>query len=165
MKKIIVSLLFLLPLGLMAQELKIAFVNTNEILNTLPDYTDVENEMTKMTQQYQQEAKIMEDRFNRMYQDYISQADSLAENIKVLRMQEIQDLQNRMDNFYPMAQEEMQKKQQALMAPIQEKIQKAINSVGEENGYTFMISPQVLLYKSDSAIDATDKVKAKLGIK
>ena len=165
MKKIIVSLLLFLPLGLMAQELKIAMVNTNEILNTLPDYSDYENEMAKMNQQYQQEAKTMEDRFNRMYMDYTAQADSLAENIKILRMQEIQDLQNRLDNFVPMAQEEMRKKQETLMAPIQEKIQKAINSVGEENGYTYIISPQVLLFKGNNAVDVTNMVKAKLGIK
>ena len=165
MKKIIVSLLLFLPLGLMAQELKIAVVNTNEIANALPDFTDYENEMAKMNQQYQQEAKVMEDRYTRLYTDYMAQADSLAENIKVLRMQEIQDLQGRLENFVPMAQEEMRKKQEALMAPIQEKIQKAINSVGEENGYTYIISPQVLLFKGNNAVDVTNMVKAKLGIK
>jgi len=165
MKKIIVSLLLFLPLGLMAQELKIAIVNTNEILTTLPDYTDVENEMAKMNQQYQQEYKAMDERFTRMYSDYMSQVDSLAENIKVMRMQEIQEFQARMENFVPIAQEEMQKKERALMTPIQEKIQKAITSVGEENGYTFIINQQVLLYKGNNAIDATNLVKAKLGIK
>ena len=165
MKKIIVSLLLLLPLCLTAQELKIAYVNYHEIFTTLPDYTVVEDELAKMNQQYQQEAKTMEDRFNRMYADYMAQADSLAENIRVLRMQEIQDLQNRLENFVPMAQEEMQKKQQTLLAPIQDKVQKAINSVGEENGYTYIINPQAFFYMGNNAVNVTDKVKTKLGIK
>jgi len=42
---------------------------------------------------------------------------------------------------------------------------KAIDSVGEENGYTCIMNPQVLLYKGKGVIDATDKVKAKLGLK
>jgi len=38
-------------------------------------------------------------------------------------------------------------------------------AVGDEKGYTYILNPQVLLYKGNDAVDATDFVKAKLGIK
>jgi len=165
MKKIFVTILLLIPLGLAAQELKIAIVNTNDIMLVMPEISAYENDMATLRQQYEKELKLMQDEYNRKYSDLMAQGDSLTENIRVLRMQEIQDIATRMENFSPMAQENIQKKHEELMKPIQEKIMKAINEVGDENGYTYIIGPNVLLYKSKSAIDATDKVKAKLGLK
>ena len=165
MKKFIVSMLLLLPLCLVAQEIKIAIVNTGEIFNIMPEVDALENETVTMRQQYQNEMKVMEDEFNRKYEDLVAQSDSLTDNIRQLRVQEIEGIRSRLENFAPMAQEAIQKKQEELFAPIQEKVMKAIDSVGEENGYTCIMNPQVLLYKGKGVIDATDKVKAKLGLK
>ena len=41
----------------------------------------------------------------------------------------------------------------------------AIKAVGAEQGYTYIIDPQVLLYTGPNAIDATPMVKTKLGLK
>ena len=60
-----------------------------------------------------------------------------------------------------------EKKEKELFTPIQEKLQKAIEQVGEENGYTLMLlyNPNIILFMGKSAIDATDQVRAKLGLK
>ncbi|MDR1780775.1 MAG: OmpH family outer membrane protein [Tannerella sp.] len=165
MKKFIALCLMMLPLSLVAQELKIAIVNTSELINLMPEVSAMEKQLADLNAQYEKELKIMQDDFNKKYSEYVAQQDSLTENIKLRRQQEIQDLQERIQNYVPVAQQEMEKKQQELFAPIQEKLQKAITAVGDEKGYTFIISPQVLLYKGNSAIDATQFVKDKLGIK
>jgi len=165
MKKFIVSMLLLLPLCLVAQEIKIAIVNTGEIINIMPETSALESEIATLSQQYQNEMKAMEDEYNRKYEDLVAQSDSLTDNIRQLRVQEIEGIRSRLENFVPMAQETIQKKQEVLFAPIQEKLMKAIDSVGEENGYTCIMNPQVFLYKGKGVIDATDKVKAKLGLK
>ena len=103
--------------------------------------------------------------YQKKYSDFIAQQDSLTENIKVRRMQEVQDMQQRMDNFVQVAQQDVAKQQQDLLTPIQQKIQDAIKAVGAEKGYTYIIDPQVLLYQGSNAIDATQFVKAKLGLK
>jgi len=165
MKKLIVSILLLLPLGVFAQDMKIATVNTNEIFTVMPEVSDMENELVTMSKQFEQELKSMEDEYTRKYTDFMAQGDSLTENIKQLRMQEIQDIHTRIENFIPMANQAREKKQQELFVPIREKVQNAIKSVGEENGYTYMLDAQNLLYTGSKAIDATPQVKAKLGIK
>ena len=165
MKKIIVSMLLLLPLGLAAQEMKIATVNSQEVFNLLPELSEVENKIAAYAKQYEDQIKAMQDDYTRKYSDLTAQGDSLTENIRILRIQEVQEIEARIQNFVPVAREEMEKKQAELIAPLQEKIQKAINEVGAENGYTYIMSPQVMLYRGASAIDATDKVKAKLGLK
>ncbi|MDR2775091.1 MAG: OmpH family outer membrane protein [Tannerella sp.] len=164
MKNLIVSVLLLLPLGLAAQEMKIAVVNTQEVFNLLPELSEVEKEMATYAKQYQDAMTTMEEEYNRKYSDLTSKGDSLTENIKMLRIQEIEGMRTRMENFVPMAREEIDKKQNELLAPLHEKMQKAIQEVGEENGYTYIMTPQVMIYMGSAAIDATDKVKAKLGL-
>jgi len=165
MKKFIVSILLLLPLGLIAQEVKIAVVNTQDIFNIMPEVSELESETASLAEQYDKEYKIMEDEYNRKFADLTAQGDSLSENIRTLRIQEIQSIQERIETFVPMARAAMEKRQEELMVPIREKIQKAIDEVGEENGYSYILNPGVLLYMGKSSVDATDKVKAKLGLR
>jgi len=131
----------------------------------MPEVSEMETQLANLQQQYQKELKTMQDEYNRKYSDLQAQNDSLTENIKMLRLQEIEDINTRMQNFVPMARENIEKKQNELLTPIQNKIEKAVSAVGEENGYTYIIDPRMLLYKSPNATDATDKVKAKLGLK
>jgi outer membrane protein len=154
----------ILPLGVIAQEIKIAYVNVQEIFIAMPELSNIEKQLTDLNEKYSQELKSMQDEYQKKYSDYIAQQDSLTENIKLRRMQEIEDLRTRMENFVPIAQQDMQKKQEELYKPVQEKIQGAIKAVGEEKGYTYIMDPQVFLYTGDNAINATQFVRTKLGI-
>lgn len=165
MKKLVVLLLVLLPLGVVAQEAKIAFVNTVEIFNAMPERNEVELQMAALNEQYEKEFKVMQDEYEKKFSEYVEQRDSLTDNIRLRREQEIQDLETRIQNFVPVAQQEMQKRQGELFTPLQEKLQKAIDAVGEEKGYTYIMNPQVFLYTGSNAVDATSFVKAKLGLK
>jgi len=103
MKKFIVFIMLLLPLGMVAQEVKIAVVKTNEIFNIMPEVADMESKMAAHKQQYQQTQKVMQDEYTRKYADLTAQGDTLNENIRNMRLQEIQDIATRLENFVPMA--------------------------------------------------------------
>jgi outer membrane protein len=164
MKKLIVLLFMILPLGVVAQEIKIAYVNVQEIFIAMPELSNIEKQLTDLNEVYSRELKGMQDEYQKKYSNYIAQQDSLTENIKLRRMQEIEDIRTRIENFVPNAQQEMQKKQEELYKPVQEKIQSAIKAVGEEKGYTYIMDPQVFLFTGDNAINATPFVRTKLGI-
>ena len=166
MKKLIVLLLMLLPFAgaMNAQEAKIAFVNAGEIFTMMPEFKDIQKKMEDLNAKYKTELETMNSEYQKKYSDFVAQQDSLTENIKVRRMQEVQDMQQRIDNFVQVAQQDVAKQQQDLMTPIQQKLQDAIKAVGAEQGYTYIIDPQVLLYTGPNAIDATSLVKAKLGL-
>ena len=164
MKKLIVLLLMILPLGAIAQEVKIAFVKTQEVFMAMPEVSGMEKQMADLNENYRVELKQMQDEYQKKYSDFVAQQDSLTENIKLRRMQEIQDIQERMDNFVQVAQQDVQKKQQELLQPIQQKLHEAIQKVGEEKGYTYIIDPAALLYTGTNAVDATPFVRTKLGL-
>ena len=163
MKKLIILLLMILPLGVFAQDMKVAIVNTNELIPLMPEVTAMQETLKQMNDKYMGEMKTMEDE----YADYIAQQDSLTENIKLRRMQELSDIEQRVTNFTQVARQDMDKKQQELFAPIQEKVRNAIKAVGDEKGYAYILdsNPGMVLYTGNAAIDATPLVKAKLGLK
>ena len=164
MKKLIIFLLMMLPLSLFAQESKIAVVNTQEVIQAMPEFADMQKKMTDLEAKYKNEMQVMNEEYNKKYADFIAQQDSLTENIKMSRMQELEDMQQRTQNFVQISQQDYQKQQGELFAPIQEKLKKAIDAVGAEKGYTYILDPQIVLFSGNSAIDATQFVKAKLGI-
>ncbi|MDR1259111.1 MAG: OmpH family outer membrane protein [Tannerellaceae bacterium] len=166
MKRLIVLLFMILPLSLYAQDLKIAHVNIQEIFMAMPEMSSIEKKIADLNEEYTKELKIMEDEYTKKYSDFVAQQDSLTENIKLRRMQEIEEIRTRMENFVSVAREDTQKKQQEFYQPVRDKIMSAIKSVGDEKGYTYVISmePSLFLYTGNSSIDATPFVKTKLGL-
>ena len=164
MKKLIIFLLMMLPLGVFAQESKSAIVNTQEVIQAMPEFATMQKQMADMEAKYKNEMQVMQDEYNKKYSDFVAQQDSLTENIKMRRMQELQDMEQRTQNFIQISQQDFQKKQGELFTPIQDKLKNAIKAVGDEKGYTYILDPQIVLYQGNTAVDATQFVKAKLGI-
>lgn len=165
MKKLIIFLMMMLPLSIFAQETKIALVNTQQVIEAMPEFAQMQKQMADMEAKYKNEMQVMQDEYNKKYSDFVAQQDSLTENIKMRRMQELDDMQQRTQNFVQVAQQDFQKKQGELFVPIQDKLKNAIKAVGDEKGYLYILDPQVILYQGSGAIDATPFVKTKLGIK
>ena len=163
MKKIIVLLLLLLPVGAYSQEIKWAFVDSNAIFDIMPEREEAELKFAAIQAQYQEQYKQLETEYTAKYEEYMKIEATLAENLKVRRQQEIQQLIERLQNFVPQAEQDLQQEQSKLMAPIQEKLVNAIKAVGEEQGYTILNSQ--VFYHTGKLTDVTPLVKAKLGIK
>ena len=52
-----------------------------------------------------------------------------------------------------------------MLAPVHEKMAKAIKAVGERENYTYIFDSQAMVHIGNDAIDATPAVKKELGIK
>ena len=64
--------------------------------------------------------------FQKKYQEFLAQADSLPKNIAERRQKELQDMAQRQEQFQQEAYQSMQKAQQDAMAPIYQKLDEAI---------------------------------------
>jgi len=89
----------------------------------------------------------------------------MADAVKQIRQQELQEMQQRIQLFYQTAEQDIQKKQQELLAPVHEKMSKAIKAVGEREGYTYIFDSAAMVHIGTDATDATPAVKKELGIK
>ena len=89
----------------------------------------------------------------------------MTDVIKKRRQQELQEMEARTQNSYQMMQEEIQKEQEKLMAPIRTKVTTAINKVCEAQGCAYVFESGVMLAMGSTALDLTQAVKDTLGIR
>ena len=74
------------------------------------------------------------------------------------------ELANTLQNWNQIGGQAVQAKQAQLLAPLYEKVRKAIQDVAKEKGYTYVLSPDVMIVSPPSD-DLTPAVAAKLGVK
>jgi len=165
MKKFIVLLLLLLPMGAFSQEMKIAFVNFNEVFDIMPERDAALTQYEETSAKYQELLTTLQTEYQAKAEEYMKAEATLPENLKLRKQEEINQLGERIQNYVPQAQQELEQEYEKLMVPIQEKLINTIKEVSEEQGYTYTMTSQVLIYTGNNAIDATPLVKAKLGIR
>lgn len=165
-KKLITLLLVLAPFFAFAQE-KIAFLNSQEIFNAMPELADIESQLTKKQEQITKDGQAIVDEFNKKAEEFQKNLATLSETAKADQQKQLDQLNERYQLFVQNSQKETQELQQKLLAPVYQKINDAIKAVGDEKGYTYIfdLAAGNILYHSTSATDATSFVKAKLGIK
>ena len=167
MKRLFLAALVALPMCLAAQTLKFGTINTQEIFNLMPDMVTAETTLKSVSEKYQAEYKKLQEEFEKKYKEFQALDANTLQSIKDSRLRELQENQQKIENFQQMAAQDIQKQQETLLAPITDKIQKAIQAVGAENGFTFIydLSIPAILYSGNGAEDVTPLVKTKLGIK
>lgn len=163
MKKIIIAMMLALPMIASAQ--KFGHINTQELFAQMPEVNQVKLKMDTIQNQYEMQLASMNEEIQRKAQDYQSQEATMPDAVKQIRQQELQEMQQRIQLFYQTAEQDIQKKQQELLLPVHEKMTKAIQKVGERDGYTYIFDSAAMVHIGADAIDVTPAVKKELGIK
>jgi outer membrane protein len=154
-----------------AQHLKIGYADPNYIMENLPDTKRIQSEL----QVYQ---KQLDNQLQAKYKEYQDKAAALqqggsmmAASVKEDKMKELAFLEQSIKDFEEKAQEDLQKKQMILVDPLLEKIQKAIDAVAEEHGYTYIFSAaaqyggsSVILFAKNKNENISDLVLKKMGV-
>ena len=146
---------------------KFGHVNTQEIIQAMPEYTKAKTEMESLTQQYEADLKSMQDELQKKADAFDKEQATLPENIKTRRNQELQDLYQRIQQTYQDNQQALGKAQQEKMQAITTKVLDAIKSVGQEGGYVYVMdmSAGIPYISTTLSTDVTAQVKTKLGLK
>ena len=163
MKKIFIAIMLVLPL--MASAQKFGHVNTQELFAQMPEVNQVKLKMDTIQSQYENQLASMNEEIQRKYQDYQQNEATMPVAIKQMRQQELQEMQGRLQTFYQTAEQDIQRKQQELLAPVHEKMTKAIKTVGEREGYTYIFDSAAMVHIGNDATDVTPAIKKELGIK
>ncbi|NDV67827.1 OmpH family outer membrane protein [Dysgonomonas sp. 25] len=170
-RKIIFTLLFSLSFvfsGMLSAQTaqQIAFVNSNEILNALPEKVKASEQLNELNNNYKSELKTMQADYNKKYSDFISYQTSMADNIRLRRMQELYELEKNINNFMKVAQEDVGTQEKELYIPLRQRVKDAIYQVGVEQGYicVYDLANPTIIFVTPDAVDITPLVKKKLGI-
>ena len=128
LKKIaFVAMMLVLPLGVMAQA-KFGHLNSQEVITAMPEYTKANSDLEALAKTYQEEMQRTQAEFNKKYEEYVQQADSLPKNIAERRQKELEEMAQRQQQFQQDAQQSLQKAQQEAFQPILKKLNDAIDA-------------------------------------
>lgn len=170
MKKLLVMLaVLMLPLGLALAQ-KYAFVDTEYILNNIPNYKAAQDQLDKISQEWQKEIESKYAEIEKMYRDYQAERVLLAEDMRRQREEAIvnkeKDVKELQKNYFGQ-DGALYKKRQELVQPIQDEIYKAIKDLATESGYAaiFDTSSGPTLIYTNPRYDISDEVLQKLGYK
>lgn len=143
---------------------KFGYVNSDELLRVMPEAKKADSTLQAFVKSMDEQYKAMLSEGQKKYADYTANESKWSEVVKESKEKEMEDLQNRIQEFQSTAEEKIGNKRVDIYKPLLEKAQNAIKAVGEEGGYDYIFDAAQLLYVKDSE-NITSKVKTKLGIK
>jgi outer membrane protein len=149
---------------------KIGFTNVDFILSQMPELKTIEAEVKTKEAQYQNLLQQKQKELQDKYAAYQKNAATMSDVIRTDTEKQLQNLQQSAQEFQQTAASDLQQKQQQLLAPVLDKIDKAIKDVAKENGYALIINSDisaqlspVLLYTTED-YNISDLVFKKLGV-
>lgn len=125
----------------MAQDQKIGYVNTDDILSQLSEYQGIQKQLESISTEWNAKLEEMQQEIDRLKEDFEAKEILYTDELKKQKQQEIQNKiqarQQYLDQKFG-AKGEYFQKQKELLEPIQRKIFEAINAVANEQNFDFV---------------------------
>ncbi len=161
MKKLILAMMLMAPLATFAQ--KFGKVNTQSIMQSLPEISKVNGEIEAQAKTFENDLKAMQDELQRQSEAYDKAKSTMNATAQQQKEEELQQLYAKLQQQYQSNQQELQKLQQEKMQPIIAKVRTAIDNVGKNGGYTFIFEEGVAVFSGAQVEDVTSKVQVEVG--
>jgi len=147
---------------------KIVYVDSEYIMENIPEYGDAQEELNAMSARWQGEVKTLYDKVEEMYSKYQTEMLLLSEDQKRAREQAIvakeQEAKNLQMQYFG-SEGQLYQKRTELIQPIQEKVYTAMQELAQQKNYGFILdiaSGTSILWASDKN-DVSDDVLDQLG--
>ena len=105
----------------------------------MPEYALVQQNMTKLREQYQAETLRIKDEFNRKYEEFLDGQRDFPKTILQKRQSELQELMEKNITFKENSQAELAQAEKEAMAPLRIRLIELLGKIGRERGYAFII--------------------------
>lgn len=169
MKKFFLTLVLAALVGLPAFSQKYAYIDSEYILENMPDYVEAQAELDRIAVEWQNEIEKQFAKIDSMYKKYQTEAITLPENMKQKREEAIinaeqaaKDLQKKRFG----KDGDLSKKREELVTPIQDRVFTAIDEFAKEKGYAFVfdVAGSMTIIYADPKWDINDQIMQKLGV-
>jgi outer membrane protein len=163
MKSLFVAImLFIGATSFVNAQSKIAHIDTQALAESMPEMKAAQSQLENLQRTYDTEIKTLVKEFETKIKQYEVEAESKTAEVNAKRAEEVQGMQANINAYRQGALEDLQKKQEDLIAPILEKARTAIQKVGRSQGYEYVLDSSSLLLAEGK--DLLVDVKKELGI-
>ena len=166
---LLLAVMFLLGMTVNAQQnQRIAYVDSDYILENIPEYADAQEEINQLSKKWEKEITALFQEAQELDREYQAESVLLSEDQKRKKKEAItakrQEAENlRMQYYGP--EGELFAKRAELIQPIQEKVYNAINQVALTKNYAFVFDKAAgttMLYCNDKN-DISDEILDEIG--
>ena len=170
MKRILLTLAVVIGFAFAGIAQKYAYVDSEYILENIPAYKAAQEQLDKLSGQYQKELETIQAEIEKMYNSYRSESVLLSDDMKrkredviVTKEKEYRALQQK----YFGREGEVFKTRQGLVKPIQDDIYNAIQDLAQEGSYVVIFDKAggLSMIYTNPKFDLSDQVLAKMGYK
>jgi|SRR6185312_5321822 len=143
---------------------KIGYISADEIIQLMPEAATVQQQLDQYQQSLYQNAQDKQTALNEAVAKFIKDSATMSPSLKEVKRGDLQKQNQELAGEQQKIQNDFEQKRQELSAPIQKKLQNAIEEVAKENGYTYVM-PREALIVVPPANDLGPLVIKKLGLK
>ncbi len=146
---------------------KIGFIDSQAILDQLPEAKDAKRRLEVLTIEWQTEIKKKRDALDKMVREFQAKEVLYTDEIKQQKRKDMMDMDKAIFDYQNQkfgVEGEYFRKQNELMRPIQDKLYSAMKAVAVDEGYDYVFdraSDTLLLYANESH-NLTQKVLDRL---
>ena len=168
---IIIASVFLGLAGqkLNAQELKFGHIDTEELMQALPETDTAIARLERFGRELSNFLELLQVELNNKMYEYEREAGNWVDLVRETKANELMDLNRRFQEAQQTAQQQYQERQVEYLQPIFAKVEKAIQDVGRENGFIYIFSigqgTSVSYFDETKSVDIMPLAKAKLGVR
>lgn len=152
-----------------AQTQRTGYVNTERILEQMPEYRGIEERLTMLGTQWREELEGMEQELAQFEQEFEERELLYDEEMRLEQQERMDQLEREMEAYLHQRfgpDGDYFEQQQRLLEPLQQQIYQAVRRVATENGYDFVMDragePRLLFAREEW--DLTEEVLQVLGI-
>ena len=141
MKKLILFLLLLASVPTLAQsELKFGYLSYNAVLQAMPEYTAMQNDLAQLREKYEAEQKRVENDFNKKYEEFLDGQKSFPKTILQKRQSELQEMLDKSVAFKKESQRLLKQAEEDAMAPVMVRLAETLDTIGKARDYAFIVN-------------------------
>lgn len=154
--------------GAQAQQ-RIGYVDTEYILNQLPEYTSVQQKLEQLEQRWREEIQSQQERVETLEEEFEAREVLYTDEERQRKREAIQEARKKVEQLrkqYFGPDGRLYTRQQELMRPIQERVLSAVERVATEAGYDYVLDRKgetLFLFARDEH-SLSDQVLRELGI-
>lgn len=169
MKSVALLLFFLLGTTFVSQAQKYGYIDSEFILNKMPEYKEAKERLDKLAERWTKEIEERYEVIKQKKENFLREEDLLPAEEKTKRKQEIETLETEAMEMqktrFGVSGDYFQKRQE-LIKPIQDKVYQAMQTVASKQKYSFIFdkSNQSNLVFADSKFDISDDVLKEMGV-
>ena len=164
MKKVLFIIAMALT-GLVAHAQQVGYLSCYAVMQSMPEYTQMLQDMALLRSQYEAEQKRVEEDFNNKYEEFLDGQAAFPKTILQKRQSELQEMLDKNIAFKKESQRLLEAAEKTQMETIRQRLNNVLGQIGSERGFLLIINTDADAcpwFNNVIGVDITEDVKERL---